>query len=70
MMCIGRILNELLAARVQLRASNERKAVLTRQVESYSSTAADKRRKGFEYDRLLRDVTVKKENLDLYSKKC
>jgi polysaccharide biosynthesis protein PslE len=65
-----RILNELLAARVQLRASNERKIVLTRQVESYSSTAADKRRKGFEYDRLLRDVTVKKENLDLYSKKA
>jgi uncharacterized protein involved in exopolysaccharide biosynthesis len=65
-----RILNELLSARVQLRASNERKAVLTRQVENYSLTAADKRRKGFDYDRLLRDVMVKKENLDLYRKKA
>ena len=65
-----RILNELLQARVQLRALNEKKVDLTRQVESYSTTAADKRRKGFEYDRLLRDVNAKKESLDLYKKRA
>src|SRR5262249_52331545 len=43
-----RILNELLQARVLLRALNEKKINLTRQVESYSTAAADKRRKGFE----------------------
>ena len=65
-----RILNELLQARVQLRALNEKKVNLTRQVESYSTGAADKRRKGFEYDRLLRDVNAKKESLDLYKKRA
>jgi succinoglycan biosynthesis transport protein ExoP len=65
-----RILNELLGARVQLRALNEKKTSLTRQVEDYSSAAADKKRKGFEYDRLLRDVNSKKENLDLYRKRA
>ena len=64
-----RILNELLSARVQLKALNEKKASLTRQVESYSTTAADKKRKGFEYDRLLREVTTKKDSLDLYKRK-
>ena len=65
-----RILNELLQARVQLRALNEKKITLTRQVESYSTAAADKKRKGFEYDRLLREVNAKKENLDLYKKRA
>ena len=65
-----RILNELLQARVQLRALNEKKINLTRQVESYSATAADKKRKGFEYDRLLREVNTRKENLDLYKKRA
>jgi uncharacterized protein involved in exopolysaccharide biosynthesis len=65
-----RIHNELLAARVRLRALNEKKAALTRQVGDYSSTAADKKRKGFEYDRLLRDVNAKKESLDLYKKRA
>ncbi len=65
-----RILNELLQARVLLRSLNEKKIALTRQVETYSAGAADKRRKGFEYDRLLRDVNAKKENLDLYKKKA
>jgi uncharacterized protein involved in exopolysaccharide biosynthesis len=65
-----RIQNELLQARVQLRALNEKKAVLTQQVAGYSSAAADKKRKAFEYDRLLRDVTIKKDNLDLYKKKA
>jgi succinoglycan biosynthesis transport protein ExoP len=65
-----RILNELLQARVQLRALNEKKVNLTRQVESYSAVAAATKRKGFEFDRLLRSVTVKKENLDLYKKRA
>src|SRR5882724_2134511 len=65
-----RILNELLQARVQLRGLNEKKVNLTRQVESYSATAADKKRKGFDYDRLLRDVNTRKENLDLYKKRA
>ena len=65
-----RILNELLAARVNLRALNEKKTALTVQVQAYSSTAADKKRKGFEYDRLLREVNTKKESLDLYKKKA
>jgi uncharacterized protein involved in exopolysaccharide biosynthesis len=64
-----RILNELLQSRVLLRSLNEKKVVLTRQVGSYSAEAADKKRKGFEYDRLLRDVNAKKESLDLYAKK-
>jgi uncharacterized protein involved in exopolysaccharide biosynthesis len=65
-----RILNELLGARVQLKALNEKKEALTRQVESYSAAAAEKKMKGFEYDRLTRDVNSKKENLDLYKKKA
>jgi polysaccharide biosynthesis protein PslE len=65
-----RILNELLGARVQLKALNEKKAALTKQVDNYSSAAADKKRKGFEYDRLLREVNVKKANLDLYKQKA
>jgi polysaccharide biosynthesis transport protein len=65
-----RILNELLQARVQLRALNEKKVSLTRQVESYSTAAADKKRKGFEYDRLLREVDTRKENLGLYKKRA
>ena len=48
---------------------NEKKAALTQQVAGYSSAAADKKRKGFDYDRLLREVTIKKDNLDLYKKK-
>lgn len=64
-----RILNELLGARVQLKALNEKRAALTKQVESYSLGAADKKRKSFEYDRLLREVNVKKANLDLYKQK-
>jgi uncharacterized protein involved in exopolysaccharide biosynthesis len=65
-----RILNELLGARVQLKGLNEKKAALTQQVTTYSAAAAEKKRKGFEYDRLLRDVNTKKESLDLYKKKA
>src|ERR687897_2724761 len=65
-----RILNELLRARVDLKALNEKKTALTKQVDNYSSAAADKKRKSFEYDRLLREVNVKKANLDLYKQKA
>jgi uncharacterized protein involved in exopolysaccharide biosynthesis len=65
-----RILNELLKARVDLRAFNEKKAALTQQVAGYSSAAADKKRKGFDYERLLREVTIKRDNLDLYKRKA
>ena len=65
-----RILNELLGARVQLRGLNEKKAALTNQVEAYTVAATEKRRKGFEYDRLLREVNMKKDNLELYKKKA
>jgi protein tyrosine kinase modulator len=65
-----RILNELLQARVLLRSLNEKKIALTRQVEGYSTAAANKKRKGFEYDRLLREVNAKKESLDLYKKRA
>jgi uncharacterized protein involved in exopolysaccharide biosynthesis len=65
-----RILNELLKARVDLRALNQKKETLTQQVAGYSSAAADKKRKGFEYDSRLREVTVKRDSLDLYKKKA
>ena len=65
-----RILNELLGARVQLKALNEKKAVLTQQVSAYSTGAADKQRKGYEYDRLLREVTSKRDSLKLYKQKA
>jgi uncharacterized protein involved in exopolysaccharide biosynthesis len=65
-----RILNELLRSRVELKALNEKKVALTKQVENYSSAAAEKKRKGFEYDRLLREVNIKKANLDLYKQKA
>src|SRR5580765_8521636 len=65
-----RILNELLAARVQLKALNEKKTVLTQQVSAYSAGAADKQRKGYEYDRLLREVTSKRDSLKLYKQKA
>jgi uncharacterized protein involved in exopolysaccharide biosynthesis len=65
-----RILNELLQARVLLRANNEKKAALTQQVGAYSATAAEKQRKGFEYDRLLGQVIAKRDSLKLYKQKA
>jgi uncharacterized protein involved in exopolysaccharide biosynthesis len=65
-----RILNELLTARVQLRSLNEKKGVLTQQVADYSKAAADKQSKGYDYDRLLRDVTSKRDSLKLYKQKA
>src|SRR6185503_12872894 len=65
-----RILNELLQGRVLLRSLNEKKAALTQQVGAYSTTAADKQRKGFEYDRLLSEVNAKRDSLKLYMQKA
>lgn len=65
-----RILNELLQGRVLLRSLNEKKVALTQQVGAYSAAAADKQRKGFEYDRLLSEVTAKRESLKLYKQKA
>src|SRR3989475_3299416 len=65
-----RILNELLAAKVQIRSLKERKDTLTKQVADYSAQAADKKQKSFEYDRLLQNVTAKKNALALYRQKA
>ena len=55
---------------MQLKGLNEKKAVLTQQVSDYSTAAAGKQRKGYEYDRLLREVTSKRDNLKLYKQKA
>jgi polysaccharide biosynthesis protein PslE len=65
-----RILNELLQGRVLLRSLNEKKSALTQQVGAYSAAAADKQRKGFEYDRLLSEVNAKRDSLKLYMQKA
>jgi len=65
-----RILNELLAAKVQVRSLKEKKDTLTKQVAEYSTTTAEKKDKSFEYDRLLQDVAANKKALDLYRQKA
>jgi len=65
-----RILNELLAAKVQLRSLKEKKDIVTKQVAEYSTTTAEKKDKSFEYDRLLQDVAANKKALDLYRQKA
>jgi uncharacterized protein involved in exopolysaccharide biosynthesis len=65
-----RILNELLAARVQLQALREKRNSEIGQVASYSTTAAGKKRMSYEYDRLQQVVSSKKEALGLYIKKA
>ena len=65
-----RILNELLAAKAQLRSLKERKDTLTKQVAEYSTTTAEKKQKSYEYDRLLQDVTASKNAITLYRQKA
>jgi polysaccharide biosynthesis protein PslE len=65
-----RILNELLTAKVELRALKEKKDTLTKQVAEYSTKTAEKKQKSFEYDRLLQDVTTNKNALALYRQKA
>ena len=65
-----RILNELLSARVQLQALREKRTSQTSQLASYSSIAADKKKKSFEFDRLQQVVNTKKEALALYKKRA
>jgi uncharacterized protein involved in exopolysaccharide biosynthesis len=64
-----RILNELLSAKVQLQALREKSVSDANQVETYSSIAADKKKKSYEYDRLQQIVITKKEAVALYQKR-
>jgi len=65
-----RILNELLAARVQLQGLREKRAAEANQFASYGATAAAKKKMSFEYDRLQSVVNAKKEALALYKKRA
>src|SRR5262245_61096892 len=65
-----RVLNDLLAAKVQLGSLKEKKDTLTKQVAEYSTSTAEKKQKSFEYDRLLQDVTANKKALALYQQKA
>jgi uncharacterized protein involved in exopolysaccharide biosynthesis len=65
-----RILNELLASRVQLQGLREKRVSAESQVDSYSSLAAAKKKKSYEYDRLQQIVNTKKEALALYQKRA
>ena len=65
-----RILNELLAARVQLQALREKRAAEIGQVASYSSSAGSKKKLSFEYDRLQQVVRAKSDALALYNKRA
>jgi uncharacterized protein involved in exopolysaccharide biosynthesis len=62
-------LNSLLAARAEVNALEARRSSLLRQVATYSSGAAELKRKSFDYDRLQQEVNTKKEALTLYKKK-
>jgi uncharacterized protein involved in exopolysaccharide biosynthesis len=64
------ILNSLLKERADLTAFEGRRNSLQRQVTTYSSQAADLKKKSFAYDRLRQDVNSRKEALALYKKKA
>jgi succinoglycan biosynthesis transport protein ExoP len=65
-----RILNELLTARVQLQTFREKRASDENQVASYGASAAAKKTKSFEFDRLQQVVNAKRDALALYKKKA
>jgi uncharacterized protein involved in exopolysaccharide biosynthesis len=65
-----RILNELLAAKVQLQGLREKRSSDANQVASYGATAAVKKEKSFEFDRLQQVVNAKKDALGLYKKRA
>jgi uncharacterized protein involved in exopolysaccharide biosynthesis len=65
-----RILNELLAAKVQLQGLKEKSASEATQVTTYSAVAAEKKRKSYEYDRLQQVVNSKRDALALYKKRA
>lgn len=65
-----RILNELLTARVQLQGLREKRASDANQVASYGATAAEKKQKSFEFDRLQQVVAAKRDALALYKKRA
>ena len=63
------ILGQLLSARVQLLALKEKRSSLRNQFAAYSSMAAEKKKKSFDYDRLQRNVDETKAALALYKGK-
>jgi succinoglycan biosynthesis transport protein ExoP len=65
-----RILNELLSARVQLQGLREKRDSDANQVASYGATAADKKKKSFEFDRLQQVVAAKRDAVALYKKRA
>lgn len=64
------ILDSLLKERANRKALEARKSALLKQVATYSSGAAELKKKSFAYDRLEREVHAKKEALSLYKKKA
>jgi uncharacterized protein involved in exopolysaccharide biosynthesis len=65
-----RIMNELLAARVQLQTLREKRDSDANQVASYGEMAAVKKKKSFEFDRLQQMVNAKRDALALYKKRA
>jgi uncharacterized protein involved in exopolysaccharide biosynthesis len=64
------ILNSLLSARADLTAIEARRSTLLRQVATYSSAAAELKKKSYAYDRLQQQVLARKEALALYKKRA
>jgi len=64
------ILNSLLTARAELSVLEARRSSLLKQIATYSSSAAELKKKSFVVDRLQREVNAKKEALSLYQKKA
>jgi len=64
-----KILGDLLSARVQLLALKEKRSSLRNQFAAYSSMAAEKKKKSFDYDPLQRNVDETKKALALYKGK-
>jgi uncharacterized protein involved in exopolysaccharide biosynthesis len=65
-----RILNELLAAKVQLQGLREKRVADANQVAAYGAEAAAKKKKSFEFDRLQQVVNSKRDALALYKKRA
>ncbi len=64
------ILNSLLTARAELSVLEARRSSLLKQIATYSSSAAELKKKSFVVDRLQREANAKKEALSLYKRKA
>jgi uncharacterized protein involved in exopolysaccharide biosynthesis len=64
------ILHSLLTVRAELTGLEARKSSLLKQVATYSSEAAELKKKSFAYDRLRQDVNARKEALAFYKRKA